>query len=136
MSLREELQSIYEEHGYLTPRNVVEAAMPSDHPLHGRFVWDDTVAGPLYRLDQARDLIRSFTVRYRKADSEVEETVRFYHSVRTETGQVYRSLDDIQQSEFLQKLVLVEAERRWRELYAQFAHLAGFLELVKEDIAV
>lgn len=136
MSLRAELETIYAQQGFLTPQMVVDAGTPEDHPLHARFEWDDTVAGSLYRLDQARDLIRSFTIRYRKADSEVEETVRFYHSVRTETGQVYRSLDDIQQSEFLQKLVLVEAERRWRELYAQFAHLEGFLNLVREDVAV
>lgn len=136
MSLRDELQNIYHRHGYLTPHTVIEAASPPDHPLHGQFEWDDTVAGPLYRLDQARDLIRSFTVRYRRPNSEVDETVRFYHSVRTETGHVYHSLDDIRESEFLTKLVVIEAERRWRDLYNQFAHLAEFLEIVKADIAV
>lgn len=136
MSLRNELQSIYEQTGFLTAQVVVDAAVPEDSPLHDRFEWDDSIAGPLYRLEQARDLIRSFTVRYRQPNSETEETVRFYHSVREESGQVYRSLDDIKESEFLTKLVLNEAERAWRDLLAKYGHMAEFLEVVKADIAV
>lgn len=136
MSLRNELQTVYEQNGFLTPQVLVEAAIPESHPLHGRFEWDDKIAGPLYRLNQARELIQSVKVRYRKPNTEEEGTVRFYHSVRADQGNVYHSVDDIKENEFLTKLLLAEAERSWRDLYARYSHLEEFLEVVKADITV
>lgn len=48
--------------GRLTPRAVVDAARDENHPLHGEFEWDDTVAAEAYRLDQARQLIADVRV--------------------------------------------------------------------------
>lgn len=136
MSLRNELQAVYEQHGYLTPEVLVDAAKPKAHPLHDRFEWNDKIAGPLYRLEQARELIRSVKVTYRKPHSLEEDSVRFYQSVRTESGTAYRTVDDIKEDPFLTKLLLAEAEREWRAMYGRYAHLAEFLELVKADLEV
>lgn len=136
MSLRNELQSIYEKHGVLTAALIVDEATKQSHPLHNRFEWDNKVAGDLYRLNQATELIQSVKVRYRKPNSEEEGRVRFYHAIRTEKGHVFHSVDDIKQNPFLTKLLMAEAERAWRDLYARYSHLGEFLELVKEDIAV
>ena len=46
----------------LIPEDVVEAARDERHVLHGYFEWDDTVAGNLYRIEQARTLIREVKV--------------------------------------------------------------------------
>lgn len=135
MNLQAELEAIYKRKGFLTAEVVVEAATPPTHPLHIEFIWDDKIAGHAYRLDQARALIRRCKVIYRPVDSEEEKALRQYHSVRVETGTMYRSLDDIKASPLLTRLVIIEAERRWRALYAQFAHLEEFLEMVKRDIA-
>lgn len=57
--VQRELGRIADAHGRLDPEDVVRAAADDDSPLHARFEWDDTRAGHLYRLEQARALIRS-----------------------------------------------------------------------------
>lgn len=44
--------------GMLRAADVVEAAADAASPLHSFFEWDDSEAGYLYRLQQARALIR------------------------------------------------------------------------------
>jgi len=51
--------SVLEKNGRLTPEQVVEAATDKKHPLHGEFEWNNKKAGHLYRMEQARTLIRS-----------------------------------------------------------------------------
>lgn len=46
-----------EKEGKLTPQEVERDARPKNSPLHRYFEWNDSKAGLLYRLDQARDLI-------------------------------------------------------------------------------
>lgn len=54
------LRAIYAQNdGVLTPAAVVEASRPEDAPLHDRFEWDDSIAGPRYREVQAAQIIRS-----------------------------------------------------------------------------
>jgi len=58
MSIAHELKSL-ERDGRLLPADVVNAARPTNSPLHPHFDWDDSSAAEKYRLDQARTLIRS-----------------------------------------------------------------------------
>ena len=48
--------------GVATAGAVVEAARPTDSPIHSLFNWDDTEAARLYREEQARGAIRSLRV--------------------------------------------------------------------------
>jgi hypothetical protein len=48
-AIRDQLQSIYDEQGVLTPALVVETARDENHPLHASFEWDDGIAGEKYR---------------------------------------------------------------------------------------
>ncbi len=48
--------------GLLRPEALVQAAESPNHPLHSRFVWDDSEAARLYRIQQAREVIRSYTI--------------------------------------------------------------------------
>lgn len=48
--------------GLLRPEKLVEAAESPTHPLHNRFVWDDSEAARLFRIQQAREVIRSYTI--------------------------------------------------------------------------
>jgi hypothetical protein len=53
------LRQIASEHdGLLRPEWIVEEARPTTSPLHGRFTWDDSRAAELFRLEEARHLIR------------------------------------------------------------------------------
>lgn len=53
----------------LTASNVLEVAKKPSSPLHPYFVWDDTDAAHRYRLYQANQLIREFTIRVTKPEA-------------------------------------------------------------------
>ena len=46
----------------VTPENVLEKAKNKQTELHKCFEWDDSIAGPKYRLIQAREIIRHFVI--------------------------------------------------------------------------
>lgn len=73
-----ELRSIYTRHGAVTPTAVVDAARPEDALLHGEFEWDDTEASRLYREEQARHLLRSLVVVYKKTDGTKTQPIRAF----------------------------------------------------------
>jgi hypothetical protein len=135
VSLRDQLQSVYDQHQRLTPALVVDVARDQSHPLHDRFEWDDKVAGEAYRLDQARRLIRSVRVVYREADEkEAARTVRAYHSVRDEQGNAYRPVEEITESPLLTKILLQDMEREWKQLMRRYGHFEEFLRMVRGDV--
>lgn len=51
--------------GRLEPQKVVEASEDASHPFHPWFDWDNEIAGPKHRLEQARALIRSVRIEIR-----------------------------------------------------------------------
>lgn len=58
-----ELAALEDEHGCLTPEAVVHyAAGHTDSALHEMFDWDDQDAAHKWRIEQARELIRSYRV--------------------------------------------------------------------------
>ena len=58
-----ELETIREANdGKLRPTDVVTAAAEESHPLHGCFNWDNQDAGHLWRLHEARNMIREVKV--------------------------------------------------------------------------
>ena len=58
-----ELKAIADRHqGNITAEQVLEAAKNRGSSLHGRFEWDDGQAAYLYRIIQAREVIRSWHV--------------------------------------------------------------------------
>jgi len=67
--------------GSLFPEAVVAAAKSRRSPLHTVFQWDDDVAANLFRVDQARHLIRSVEVTYVELP---EAPVRAFHIQRIE----------------------------------------------------
>ena len=135
MSLRDQLQAVYDEHRRLTPAAVVDTARPAEHPLHDRFEWDDAVAGEAYRLDQARRLIRSVRVTFKEADErDAAKTVRAFHAIRDEAGMAYKPTDEIVESEFLTKIVMQDMQREWQQLKRRYAHFAEFIAMIRTDL--
>jgi len=135
MSLRDELQRIYDQHGQLTPALVVTEARDEGHPLHARFEWDDGVAAEKYRQVQAQELIRSVKVVYREAtEKEAARTVRGFHAVRRETGHVYEPVEKVAEDQFTRSLVLRDMEREWRALHRRYAHFKEFVDMVRSDL--
>jgi len=134
MSLREQLQTIYEQHGRLTPAIVVDEARPEDHPLHHRFEWDDSIAGEDWRREQAQRLIQSVKITRARADS-THATARAYLSVRDAHGFAYQPTEEVLADPMAAKLALADMEREWRTFKARWEHMKEFRELILGELA-
>jgi hypothetical protein len=135
MSLREQLQAIYDSHKMLTPDLVLAEARVPSHPLHERFEWDDTVAAERWRLEQAHELIRSVRVVYQEgADGKPPKDVRAWQAVRDERGHVYEPADRVATDPLLRKMVLADMERDWRTLKQRYENFQEFWQLLREEV--
>lgn len=56
------LAKLEDRRGRLLPPHVVDAARPKSSPLHRYFEWRDGRAAELYRLEQAKQIIRKVTL--------------------------------------------------------------------------
>jgi hypothetical protein len=135
VTLKEELLDVRDTYGSLTAGNVVRAASSEDHPLHGRFEWDDSIAGHKYRLSQARALIRTVHEPY-VVNDEIKEVRTFHSAPHATTGKAtYLTLEEIVQSPAAIKILLANAKRDWQLLFNKHKHLTEFIELVRADVA-
>lgn len=135
MSLRDQLQAIYDERGKLTPAIVVEEAADESHPLHGRFEWDDAVAGEAWRREQAHALIRSVRVVYKEADEkDPARSVRAYHAVRGDDGHTYEPVEKVAEDDFTRQIVLNGMRRDWESLRRRYAEFEEFVTMVRRDV--
>ena len=57
-----ELNALAGRTGKLTPEQVVEAAKNPKSPLHDCFTWDNNAAAEKWRIEEARELIRSVRI--------------------------------------------------------------------------
>ena len=135
MSLRDQLQAIYDQHGQLTPSLLVDEARSENHALHDRFEWDNAVAGEAWRRQQAHEMIRSIKIVYRKGDNlGPERSVRAFHAVRTEVGHVYEPAERIASDPFLTELVRKDMEREWKALKRRYDEFEDFWHLVRASL--
>lgn len=135
MSLRDQLQAIYDQHGKLTPEIVVNEARDKDHPLHNRFEWDNEVAGEAWRREQAHRLIQKVKVVYREADdNQPEKSVRAFHAVRSEKGHVYEPVGKVVRDDFTRQLLLNDMRREWQALKRRYEEFEEFLHMVRADL--
>lgn len=131
--LRDQLQTIYDRRGRLTPALVVDEARDASHPLHHRFEWDNTVAGARWREQQAHELIRSVKISYATQTGAVKD-VRAFHAVRQPTGHVYEPVERVVTDDVMRQVVLADMERQWRELRRRFEHFDEFAQMVQRDL--
>jgi hypothetical protein len=137
-SVRNELMRIYRDSGdELTPEAVVEAAEPEDSPLHNRFEWDDSEAGRLYRLNQARELIRSVDLTFARNKSG-PKTVRAFVSefeISKSSPGVYRATEDVVEDEVSYAMLLRNFERELADLKRKYGHLREFGKRLRAAVA-
>lgn len=136
-TLREELNRLYEQHGKIEPQIVVEAARDADRfpAWHAHLEWDDAKAGHQHRLNQVRRTIRTIKIDPQEFGlDEFRSPVRAYHSLPDNEGFAYRKTEDIVQDPFQAKLLLQQAEREWRAMFAKYKHLDEFIAAVREDL--
>lgn len=125
--VRDTLQSIYDQHGKLTPGLVVDEARPATHPLHDRFEWDDSVAAEKHRQSQAAALIRSVRVLVPQKDQTVT-SVRAYLPTPTNG---YQKVDALIVDE--RQVLIAQMIRDVSALKNKYRHLTEFWELLAEE---
>lgn len=133
MSLRDQLQTIYDRHRKLTPELVLNEARDPEHPLHHRFEWVDDVAAEKWRRQQAHELITSVKVVYRDAAGQPHE-MRQFHAVRRETGHVFEPNEVIAEDPVTLRIVMAEAERMWRDMKRRFERYEEFFAMIRRDL--
>lgn len=141
MSLLEQLQSILNHHGDLTPEIVVAEASDPDHPLHDKFTWDDSEAARLYRMVQAQVLIRSVKVTVTPSGSTDPIRVRAFIS-RTEIDPdaaesgngSYAAVESVMASDVDREKYLRQLEREWLSLKRRATGYREFAQMVLADV--
>ena len=145
MSTQEALQSLYDEHGTLTPSLVVAAAVDPSHELHPRFVWDDSEAAKRYRLVQASGLIRSVHIRIdRGEDSEPVRVRAFVADREMSLSQespdsedlcgTYRPVEEVVASDVLRTAWFRSLAREWQSLKRKAGASREFADMVLRDL--
>jgi hypothetical protein len=140
VSVGQHLQRIYNEQGTITPQIVVDTARDDAHPLHKHFVWDDSIAGELYRCGQAAQMIRRVTIR-RETDEGKEVVTRAWVSRSEIEGRAddpivgqYVPVEVVISSPDLRPKYEQAMEREWRALYAKYKNYQTFIAMVAADI--
>ena len=149
MSVRDQLQAIYDEHKRLTPSIVVTVAADPAHPLHERFVWDDSEAARRYRLVQASGLIRSVSVVVEREDDRPPVRVRAFvadrdtspapvvdedtEDVEDLTGN-YRPVEEVVSSDVLRTAWFRSLQRDWQALRRRAGASREFADMVLGDL--
>lgn len=123
-----EIEKVRAAHGgKLHPKHIVSAARDPKSPLHSKFEWDDRVAGEAYRLNQARELIKSVTF----LPSGSDEPVRAYVSLSSDrlSRGGFRAMVDVMSDERLKALLIEDAKQdlqAFRQRYDRLRDLAKF----------
>lgn len=142
MSVAQHLQGIYDDNGTITPQLVVDTARDDSHPLHKHFEWDDTVAGELYRCNQAGQMIRRVTIKVTKHGGENVVTRAWVSVTEIEgrasedkpTGQ-YLPVEVVTTSADLRPKYEQAMEREWKTLYAKYKDYQAFIDMVSADMS-
>lgn len=135
-AIGERLESL----GAYTPAMVVEDARDEDSPTHAAFTWDDTVAGELFRLQEAGRLIRNIIVVRERTPREPRPPRGFVNVVERETGEhrymgTAKALSDAEYRQQVIRRALHEAIA-WRERYEhlrEFAKVFAAIDKVSEQ---
>lgn len=129
MSVQSELWALEDADGMIDAHVVVEwASAHSDSELHQRFDWDDTEAGPKWRLHQARQLIARFVIEPSTAH---RQTVSL--KIDRTAGGGYRALEDVVGNIDLRAHAVNDALaelRRWSERFSHLTELKPVFDVV------
>jgi len=120
-------------YGLVTPDQLVEHARNPNNLLHQLFEWDDSTAAEQFRLEQARNILRSLVYEIEIIPGKVEE-IRYTVNVMQNGRNGYVAIESALASEELSRQVIDEAGKyvqmavkRLRQ-YRELAKIVGTLE--------
>lgn len=120
--------------GRPTPDDLVRVAKNPKDPLHHRFIWDDSVAGHKYRLDQARDLLQNVFIVYQETEISAPVKVRYFSRDPEVPGnrQGYVSVKILQQDTKAARQVLVSSVNQAASILRNARGVATAVGLLSE----
>lgn len=133
----EHVEQLRRQHdGRVTPRVVVDDAAKRRSPLHPHFEWEDARAADLYRLEQARHLVRSLIVSVPDADA---PPTRAFVCVRYEGDDenAYTSVAVAMRDPVTRDQVLAAARRElasFRKKYKELDELSEVLAAIDHSL--
>lgn len=134
------LMALQQQHTFLKPAHVVQAAKNQRSPLHGYFNWDDASAAQAHRLEQARYLLRSIAIQQAPAQPKAPpKSIRVFHQVTTTTkdkaGPVrhYQDIFTVREKEDYMRQIIADAKAAFvsaKRRFEAYEHLEAFEELI------
>ena len=86
LKIKDELQALENRFGRLTPLSVIDAAKDEKSELHKYFEWDDSKAGVAWRIEQARELIRSVRIDV-QFEERIIRTIAYVHDPNSKASE-------------------------------------------------
>lgn len=123
------------EDGRVTANELVSAARAKRSPIHGYFEWDDVRAADEFRLEQARDYLRSIEVVVQTKKG--EEQTRAFHVI-SNGGRAYVAQEIVFSTPEYREQVIERARREaegWVRRYEQYEELAGVRLAIADALA-
>lgn len=138
--IQQELEQIRESNGgTIPPEAVVEFARNPETALHERFDWDDSEAAHMWRLEQARRIIRVQVTFEPRTETKVPIYVNLHSDRHDGTG--YRAVADVMNDEEKRQLLLrdlmrdLEAWQRRAQRFRELVPIFDAAERVRRKIA-
>lgn len=112
-----------------TPENIVEYARNPESELHKCFEWNDTVAAEKYRIEQARQVLRTLVIK--QENKQDKPPLRLFY--KTNQREEYKPINLIvkQDNEYQSLLKRAQDElRAFKRKYSFLTELEEILELI------
>jgi len=120
VTVEQVLRDMYESRGRLDPKDVVDEARDPRSPLHKSFTWNDDEAAEQWRLQQARQLIRSIKIE-RVENTQEPRTVKFVRAfVHDPVNDGYLATEDVAKLPDVRERVLDEMRRDLTRLQSKW----------------
>lgn len=120
VTIEQVLRDMYVSRGRLDPKDVVDEARDPRSPLHKSFTWNDDEAAEQWRLQQARQLIRSIKIE-RVENTQEPRMVRFVRAfVHDPANDGYLATEDVAKLPDVRDRVLAEMRRDLQRLQSKW----------------
>ncbi len=131
----QEVESIIEQHGGVTPEMLVAAATKKTSPLRDCFEWNDTVAARGYRLDQARYILRQIEVVIEREDKPALRVRAFHYIEDEEQGRRYVTITQARDDRDMWAQVKIRAMaemKQWAEIYKDIKEFEAVCDAISK----
>jgi len=131
----ERLEYLRQKHRKITPKIIVSDAKPKNSVLHKAFEWNNTRAADLYRLDQAKYILRSIVICTLPNGQKCAPTKMWVniqngaHKNKRENVHIYDAMNNPKLRRLVIKQALAELEQ-WRKRYEDYVELAEIFKMI------